>query len=79
MILSESAHSALPKAAIERLGMSEGQKNMLVSIVIRPLERTLNDGEANHIRDRIYDAIHQGSNHQWATAAVRPQPGKSRF
>jgi phenylalanyl-tRNA synthetase alpha chain len=78
-VLSESAHSALPRAAIERLGMSEGQKNMLVSIVIRPLERTLSDGEANHIRDRIYDAIHQGSNHQWATASVPPEPGKSRF
>jgi phenylalanyl-tRNA synthetase alpha chain len=78
-VLSESAHSALPRAAIERLGMSEGQKNMLVSIVIRPLERTLSDGDANHIRDRIYDAIHQGSNHQWATAPVPPEPGKSRF
>jgi phenylalanyl-tRNA synthetase alpha chain len=59
--------------------MTEGQKNMLVSIVIRPLERTLSADEANHIRDRIYAAIHQGSNHQWATAAARPQPGKSRF
>jgi phenylalanyl-tRNA synthetase alpha chain len=69
-VLSESAHSALPTAAIERLGMTEGQKNMLVSVVIRPLERTLSDDEANHIRDRIYNAIHQGSRHQWATAAA---------
>jgi phenylalanyl-tRNA synthetase alpha chain len=69
-VLSESAHSELPAAAIERLGMTEGQKNMLVSVVIRPLERTLSDDEANHIRDRIYDAIHQGSRHQWATAAA---------
>ena len=72
-VLSESAHSALPTAAIARLGMTEGQKNMLVSIVIRPLERTLSDGDANHIRDLIYDAIHQGSHHQWATAAASRQ------
>ena len=72
-VLSETAHSELPRAAIERLGMTEGQKNLLVSVIIRPLERTLSDDDANSIRDRIYDAIHQGSNHQWATPSGPPK------
>jgi phenylalanyl-tRNA synthetase alpha chain len=72
-VLSETAHSELPRAAIERLGMTQGQKNLLVSIIIRPLERTLSDDDANRIRDRIYDAIHQGSNHQWATPSGSPK------
>ncbi len=65
-VLSETAHAELPTTAVERLGMTDGQKNMLLRIIIRPLERTLSDDDANCIRDRIYDAIHQGSNHQWA-------------
>jgi len=72
-VLSETAHSELHRAAIERLGMSKGQKNLLVSVIIRPLERTLSDEDANHIRDRIYDAIHQGSNHLWATPSGPPK------
>lgn len=40
-VVSVMAHSELPRAAIERLGMTEGQKNLLVSIIIRSLERTL--------------------------------------
>lgn len=65
-VLTETGHAALPSAAVDRLGMTADQKNLLVCIVIRPLTRTLNDGEANRIRNRAYVAIHQGSNHQWA-------------
>jgi phenylalanyl-tRNA synthetase alpha chain len=72
-VLSETAYSELPSAAIERLGIAEGQKNLLVRIIIRPLERTLSDDDANRIRDRIYDAIHQGSNHQWAMPPGSPK------
>lgn len=66
-VLSETAHTDLPIAALERLGLTVRQKNLLVSIIIRSLERTLSDDDANHIRDGIYSAIHQGSNHKWAT------------
>ena len=72
-VLSETTHSDLPRAAIERLGMTDSQKNLLVRITIRPLERTLSDEEANSLRDRVYDAIHQGSNHQWSTRFGSPQ------
>ena len=72
-VLTETAHSELPRAAAERLGMTKGQKNVLISLIIRPLERTLSDDEANHFRDRIYDAIHQGSHHQWSTLSGSPE------
>ena len=42
------------------------QKNVLVRVVLRHLERTLTDEEANRLRDRVYAALHQGSVHQWA-------------
>jgi len=76
-VLSETLHSELPSAAVERLGMTAEQKNLLVSIMIRPLEHTLSDEDANHIRDRVYGAIHQGSNQQWATpsGSLKRTPG----
>ena len=72
-VLTETGHSELPRAAAERLGMTKGQKNVLIRLIIRPLERTLSDDEANHFRDRIYDAIHQGSHHQWSTPSGSPE------
>lgn len=35
------------------MGMTPGQKNVLVRVVLRRLERTLTDSEANQLRDRI--------------------------
>ena len=66
-VLSETRYEQLPDAAIQRLGMSRGQKNLLVRLVIRDLDRTLTDAEANQLRDRVYAAIHRGSTHQWAS------------
>jgi phenylalanyl-tRNA synthetase alpha chain len=60
-IVSETPGDQLPPAAIERLGLGPGQKNVLVRLVIRPYERTLTDAEANRLRDRVHAAIHQGS------------------
>jgi phenylalanyl-tRNA synthetase alpha chain len=71
-VLSESSYSELPAAAVELLGMADRQKNVLIRVTLRPFERTLSDGEANHIRDRIYEAVHQGSKHQWATGNGSP-------
>jgi phenylalanyl-tRNA synthetase alpha chain len=67
-IRSSAAASDLPDAAAARLGARPGQRNLLVRVVLRDLERTLTDAEANSLRDRVYAAIHQGSHHQWAAA-----------
>lgn len=64
--VAETPYEALPPQAIARLGMQPGQKNVLVRVVLRDLERTLTHAEANALRNRIYLALHQGSQHQWA-------------
>jgi phenylalanyl-tRNA synthetase alpha chain len=74
-ILSSTAPEDLPGPAAARLGARPGQRNLLVRVVLRHLERTLTDEEANSLRDRIYAAIHQGTRHQWA-AAQRPRAGR---
>jgi phenylalanyl-tRNA synthetase alpha chain len=69
-VLSETPHAALPDKARERLGIRPGQKNMLLRIVVRDLERTLTDQDANEVRDRIYAAIHEGSEWSWASRPI---------
>jgi phenylalanyl-tRNA synthetase alpha chain len=65
-VLSETPYDRLPPAAIGRLGMREGQKNVLLRLVIRDLERTLTQQEANELRDAVYAAVHEGREWQWA-------------
>lgn len=65
-ILSSTPANDLPAAAAERLGIGAGQHNVLVRVVLRHLDRTLTAEEANALRDRVYAAIHRGTNHQWA-------------
>lgn len=65
-VLSHTAYEELPPSAIARMGMAPGHKNVLVRVVLRHLERTLTDAEANVLRDRVYTAIHRGSAHEWA-------------
>jgi phenylalanyl-tRNA synthetase alpha chain len=60
-VLSATACEQLPEAAARRLGARPGQKNLLVRVVLRDLERTLTNEAANALRDRIYVAIHRGS------------------
>jgi phenylalanyl-tRNA synthetase alpha chain len=60
-VLTSTAGSALPAAAVERLGLLPGQRNLLVRIVLRHVDRTLTDAEANVLRDRIHAAIHEGT------------------
>ncbi|MET3921952.1 hypothetical protein [Arthrobacter sp. UYEF20] len=50
----------LPAAAVERLRMAPGQVNVLLRLVLQPLDRTLTDEEANRLRDRVYLALHRG-------------------
>jgi phenylalanyl-tRNA synthetase alpha chain len=65
-VLSETAECDLPRHVAERLGIAQGQKNVLLRVVLRDLERTLTDAEANALRDRIYAALHRGTVHEWA-------------
>ncbi len=66
-ILQETPCATLPAQALARLGARVDQKNILTRIVLRHLDRTLSDHEANVMRDRIYAALHQGTVQQWAT------------
>jgi phenylalanyl-tRNA synthetase alpha chain len=66
-ILEETPCADLPEAARARLGARPEQKNLLVRVVLRRLDRSLTDREANVLRDRVYAAIHQGSAYQWAS------------
>ena len=66
-VLSETPYDELPAMARRRLGIREGQKNLLIRVWIRHLERTLTDEEANRVRDRIYAAIHEGDEWTWAS------------
>ncbi|MGC4121196.1 MAG: hypothetical protein QM765_42790 [Myxococcales bacterium] len=70
-VLSETPWAALPEAARARLGMAPGQKNVLVRVVLRSLERTLTSEECNALRDEVYAALHRGSAWAWASAEPR--------
>lgn len=60
-VLSETPYADLPAAARERLGIREGQKNVLLRLVIRDHGRTLTAEEANTIRDEVHHALHAGN------------------
>jgi phenylalanyl-tRNA synthetase alpha chain len=59
-VVAETALDDLPPAAIARLGIRPGQKNVLLRLVVRDLDRTLTHADANALRDRVYLALHRG-------------------
>jgi phenylalanyl-tRNA synthetase alpha chain len=65
-VLAATACQQLPASAIGRLAAQPGQKNLLVRVVLRDLDKTLTNQAANALRDRIYRALHQGTEYQWA-------------
>ncbi|MGH3875340.1 MAG: hypothetical protein ACRDSR_28240 [Pseudonocardiaceae bacterium] len=71
-ILSQTAYADLPEPARARLGMSPGQHNVLLRLVFRDLERTLNSAQANRLRDLVYAGLHVGSAAQWTTDRREP-------
>jgi phenylalanyl-tRNA synthetase alpha chain len=73
-ILSSTPCDELPAAALGRLGAHPEQRNLLVRVVIRRLDRTLTDAEANDLRDRIYARLHRGTAWQWASSGGRGLP-----
>jgi phenylalanyl-tRNA synthetase alpha chain len=79
-VLSDTPCRQLPDAALARLGARPEQRNLLIRVVLRRLDRTMTDAEANELRDRVYAALHQGESHQWAASTARGDdpPGSPR-
>jgi phenylalanyl-tRNA synthetase alpha chain len=66
-VLSRTPASKLPRSARERIGIADGQENLLVRVQLRHPTRALAKAEANLLRDCIYAALHHGNVHQWAS------------
>ena len=60
LIKSETSYVDLPPSARSRMGMKPGQKNILLQVTIRDIDRTLTEKEANAIRNKIYQLLHRG-------------------
>lgn len=60
-ILSRTPVANLPQVARTRLGSSDGQENLLIRLVIRPVDQTLTSDQANDVRDAAHAALHEGS------------------
>lgn len=71
-VLMETPADSIPAAAAARIGLGQGQKNVLLRLVIRHPTRTLTAAEANRIRNAVYAAVHEGSAWQWAASLTRP-------
>lgn len=65
-VASRTPSAQLPAAARERIGIADGQENLLLRVVLRHPTRSLAKAEANALRDRIYAALHEGSEWEWA-------------
>ena len=60
-ILSETLYADLPVNVREKLGCSSSQKNVLVRITLRHLERSMTNEEANQIYEEVYGKINKGT------------------
>jgi phenylalanyl-tRNA synthetase alpha chain len=67
IVLSQTPYEDLPPSALARMGIKEGQKNVLLRLVIRHVTKTLTAEEANRIRDRVYLELHQGTKNELAS------------
>jgi phenylalanyl-tRNA synthetase alpha chain len=65
-IRSVTGYDDLPDAARRRMGMTAGQRNVLLRLVLRHPTRSLTDAEANQLRDRAYAGLHEGTLREWA-------------
>jgi phenylalanyl-tRNA synthetase alpha chain len=66
LILGETGYDDLPPSARARMGLTAGQKNVLLRLVLRDLTRTLTAEDANRLRDRVYGGLHRGSAYEWS-------------
>jgi phenylalanyl-tRNA synthetase alpha chain len=62
-VIQRTSYDDVPPAARRRLGIEPGQHNLLIRVVLRAMDRTLTNAEANHLRNRVYATLHQGSPH----------------
>ena len=69
-VAARTPAAQLPAGARERIGIADGQENLLVRVVLRHPTRSLPRAEANALRDRIYAALHEGSEWEWAGPPV---------
>lgn len=60
-LLSETPYGKLPEKIRDKLGCQSTQKNILVRITLRHLERSITNDEANKIYESIYAQINQGT------------------
>ncbi|MCA9720427.1 MAG: hypothetical protein H6713_38800 [Myxococcales bacterium] len=65
-LVAETAYAALPPAARARLGLTPSQKNVLLRLVLRHVDRALTSAEANALRNAVYSALHEGPRAEWA-------------
>ncbi len=70
-VLSSTPAEALPAVAAARLGIAAGQRNVLLRVVLRALDRTLSAEECNELRDDLAAALHRGTRHAWAGRCAR--------
>jgi phenylalanyl-tRNA synthetase alpha chain len=75
-VASRTPSAQLPAAARERIGIADGQENLLLRVVLRHPTRSLAKAETNALRDRIYAALHEGSEHEWARGAEGGRPAR---
>jgi phenylalanyl-tRNA synthetase alpha chain len=57
-VQSTTPIAALPGAARERLAIRPGEVNVLLRVVLRDLNGSVPVPVANHLRDRVYEALH---------------------
>ena len=67
-IISRTQAGELPAVARARIGLADGQENLLIRLVLRHPARSLAKPEANRLRDRVYAAVHEGGAHQWTSS-----------
>lgn len=75
-LLSETSYTDLPEKVRARLGCGPGQKNVLVRVTLRHLERSLTDSETNDICARLYSDINKGDGGYSMTPSVRDRPAR---
>ena len=76
-VAARTPAAELPAVARGRIGIADDQENLLVRVVLRHPTRSLAKAEANALRDRIYAALHEGSEWEWAAGGLPPR-GPSR-
>ncbi len=59
-LISQTPYDQLPEIARTRLGISPGQENWLIRIILRHPSRSIGTEEANDIYSTLYEKLHEG-------------------